>query len=71
MVSTSSAGIVALPKEFDAGFEMPVISAVTNAADFTTKVGSGGLISIFGHNLAGETAGAVDLRCRERSATSA
>jgi uncharacterized protein (TIGR03437 family) len=60
LVSTSSAGIVALPKAFDAGFEVPVISSITSAADFTTKIGSGGLISIFGRNLAPETAGAVD-----------
>jgi uncharacterized protein (TIGR03437 family) len=60
LVSTSSAGVVELPKGFDTGFEVPVISAVTSAADFTSKVGSGGLISIFGRNLAPETAGAVD-----------
>jgi uncharacterized protein (TIGR03437 family) len=60
LVSTSSAGIVELPKAFDAGFEVPVISSITSAADFTTKIGSGGLVSIFGRNLAPETAGAVD-----------
>jgi uncharacterized protein (TIGR03437 family) len=60
LVSTSSAGVVALPKGFDTGFEVPVISSITSAADFTTKIGSGGLISIFGRNLAPETAGAVD-----------
>jgi uncharacterized protein (TIGR03437 family) len=60
LVSTSSAGIVELPAAFDAGFEVPIISAITNAADFSTKVGSGGLISVFGTNLAPETAGALD-----------
>jgi uncharacterized protein (TIGR03437 family) len=60
LVSTSSAGIVELPKAFDAGFEVPIISAITNAADFTTKIGSGGLVSVFGTNLAPGTAGAVD-----------
>ncbi len=60
LVSTSSAGVVELPKAFDQGFEVPVISSITSAADYTSKIGSGGLISIFGRNLAPETAGAVD-----------
>jgi uncharacterized protein (TIGR03437 family) len=60
LVSTSSAGVVELPQGFDSGVEVPVVSAITSAADFTTQIGSGGLISIFGRNLAQGTAGAVD-----------
>jgi len=60
LVSTTSAGIAFFPKGYDSFLTVPRITAVSNGADFTRLVGSGGLISIFGENLAAEEAGAVD-----------
>ncbi len=60
LVSTSSAGIIEFPPDYAASIALPRIAAITNAADFTTNMGAGGLISIFGDNLAPESAGATD-----------
>ena len=60
LVSTSSAGVVEFPASFDATLQIPRIAGVTNAADFSTKLGAGGLITIFGENLSGQTASATD-----------
>ncbi|MBI3665154.1 MAG: hypothetical protein HY236_02845, partial [Acidobacteria bacterium] len=60
-VSTTSSGVVQLDGTFDAGIAIPQITAITSAADFSDQVGSGGLISIFGRNLAPQTASAGTL----------
>ncbi len=60
LVSTSSAGVVEFPASFDATLQIPRIAGVTNAADFSTKLGAGGLISIFGENLSPQTAAATE-----------
>ncbi len=54
-VSTTSSGLVELPGSFDAGIVIPRITAVTAAADFSDRLAAGGLVSIFGENLAPET----------------
>lgn len=56
LVSTSSAGIVEIPADYTSSISIPRISAITNGADFTANVGTGGLVSIFGENLSAETA---------------
>jgi uncharacterized protein (TIGR03437 family) len=58
IVSTSSSGLVELPGNFDAGISIPRVTAITSAADFSDSLGSGGLVSIFGTNLAPTTASA-------------
>lgn len=60
LISTSSAGIVEFPIGYDSGLGNPRIDAVTNGADFTTNTASGGLVSVFGQRLSGESVGAVD-----------
>ena len=60
LASTSSAGVVEFPPSFDATLQIPRIAGVTNAADFSVLLGAGGLISIFGENLSGQTASATD-----------
>jgi len=57
----SNAGVVELEKNFDSGRQLPRVSAVTNAADFGTNLGAGGLISIFGENFASRSAQAADM----------
>jgi uncharacterized protein (TIGR03437 family) len=52
IVSTSSAGIVELPAAFDSGLGNPRVEAVTNGADFSPNVATGGLISLFGDRFA-------------------
>src|SRR5690606_8854510 len=42
------------------GVNTPRIDAVTNSADFSRSTASGGLLTVFGANLAASTAGAVD-----------
>ena len=56
LVSTSSAGVVEFPVGFGSGLLNPRVSSITNAADFSIQTGAGGLISIWGENLALETA---------------
>jgi uncharacterized protein (TIGR03437 family) len=58
-VSLSVSGFTVFPWAYDDGvLPSPAIQNVVNAADFTTAVAPGGLISIFGSNLADGTAGA-------------
>ena len=54
-VSTTSSGLVEVPRNFDAGIIIPRVSAVTAAADFSDRLAAGSLVSIFGQNLASET----------------
>ena len=56
LVSTSSAGVVEFPVGFGSGLLNPRVSSITNAADYSIQTGAGGLISIWGENLALETA---------------
>ncbi len=60
LISTSSAGVVEFPVNYDTGLGNPRIDAITNGADFTTRTASGGLVSIFGQRLAASSVGAVD-----------
>ena len=57
--STSSAGVVEFPLAFDAALQIPRVAAITNGADFSRNLGSGGLVTIFGDNLANQTASAA------------
>jgi uncharacterized protein (TIGR03437 family) len=56
VISTSSAGILELPAAFDSGRGNPRIEAITNGADFSPNVATGGLISIFGDRFAAQGA---------------
>ena len=56
LVSTSSAGVVEFPVGYGSGLMNPRVSSITNAADYSTLTGAGGLVSIWGENLALETA---------------
>lgn len=58
LVSISTSGLVELPGAFDAGIAIPKVTAITNAADYSSALAPGGLVSIFGQNLAPDTAGA-------------
>jgi len=61
LISTSTTGIVQLPGNFDAGIAVPVVTAITSAADFSNSLAPGGLVTIFGQNLASDTASAGSL----------
>ena len=61
LVSTSSAGVVEFPVGYGSGLLNPRVSSITNAADYSILTGAGGLISIWGENLAPETAGATSM----------
>ncbi len=54
-VSLSQSGLTLLAANYDAPLPQPVISSVTSAADGTSGVASGGLISIAGSNLSTST----------------
>jgi uncharacterized protein (TIGR03437 family) len=54
-VSLSQSGLTLLAANYDAPLPQPVISSVTSAADGTSAVASGGLISIGGSNLSTST----------------
>ena len=54
LASTGTAGIVELPVEFDKNLQSPRITAIVNSANFTTAAAVGGLISLFGENLAAQ-----------------
>jgi uncharacterized protein (TIGR03437 family) len=58
VISTSSTGLVELPGNFDAAISIPRVTAITSAADFSSNLGQGGLVSIFGANLAPAAASA-------------
>jgi uncharacterized protein (TIGR03437 family) len=51
IVQVSTSGVIVLPWNFDTLAGVPSIAAVTNAADQTSQVAPGGLISITGKNL--------------------
>lgn len=51
IVQISTSGVMVLPWDFDTLSGVPSIAGVTNAADQTTGVAPGGLISIAGNNL--------------------
>ena len=51
IVQISTSGVMVLPWNFDTLSGVPSIAAVTNAADLTTGVAPGGLISVTGQNL--------------------
>ena len=61
LVSTSSAGVVEFPVGYGSGLLNPRVSSITNAADFSVNTGAGGLVSIWGENLAPETASATSM----------
>ncbi len=50
-VSLSTSGVAVFPGNFDAPVPRPVISRVVSAADLSSGVASGGLISVLGSNL--------------------
>jgi uncharacterized protein (TIGR03437 family) len=54
-VQVSTSGVIVLPWNFDTPSGVPSIAAVTNAADQTTGVAPGGLISITGKNFSSST----------------
>ena len=60
LAPTSSAGVIEFPLAFDATLRIPRVAAITNGADFSRNLGSGGLVSIFGDNLSTQTASADD-----------
>jgi len=55
IVQVSTSGVIVLPWNFDTPSGVPSIAAVTNAADQTTGVAPGGLISITGKNFSSST----------------
>jgi uncharacterized protein (TIGR03437 family) len=52
IVELTTSGLLALPAAFDAAVAPPQISQIVNAADLTKPVAPGGLVSLFGSNLA-------------------
>ena len=52
LVSFGTAGLLQFPEDYDAARRIPRITAIVNSANFKTDVGTGGLISIFGEDLA-------------------
>ena len=58
LVSTGTAGLIEFQEGFDTGLRTPRISAITNPANFTTDVATGGLITLFGEQLSEVTASA-------------
>jgi uncharacterized protein (TIGR03437 family) len=52
IVELTTSGLLALPVAFDAAVAPPQISKMVNAADLTKPVAPGGLVSLFGTNLA-------------------
>jgi uncharacterized protein (TIGR03437 family) len=61
MIQLSTSGFTAFPWQFDAPVSVPVIKAVTNAADQTSSIAPGGLISIWGSALSTATMAAQSL----------
>jgi uncharacterized protein (TIGR03437 family) len=51
LVNLSVSGFTVLPWNYDASVAPPSIKAVVNAADYTTALAPGGLISVFGQQL--------------------
>lgn len=63
IVSFGTAGILQFPEDYDVARRIPRITAIVNSANFKTDVGTGGLVSIFGEDLADveATAGTMPL----------
>ena len=51
IVSLTTSGVTIQPANFDAPVSKPVLSSVVSAADGTSPVGEGGLLSVFGSGL--------------------
>lgn len=51
IVSLTTSGFTVVPWDYDASVAPPKISGVVNAADYTTPVAPGGLVTIFGDQL--------------------
>jgi uncharacterized protein (TIGR03437 family) len=51
IVSLTTSGFTVLPWNYDASVAPPVLQRVANAADGSVSLATGGLVSIFGHNL--------------------
>lgn len=58
IVSLTTSGFTVLPWDYEAGENAPRVTATVNAADFSTAMAPGGLISVFGTNLSSVTASA-------------
>lgn len=58
LVSLSTSGFMVLPASYEAPPDAPRIGSAVSAADFSTAVAPGGLITIFGENLSSVTAAA-------------
>src|SRR5207248_775581 len=58
-VSLSQSGLMLLATNYDAPLPQPVITSITSAADGTSGVAAGGLISISGSNLSASTIAAA------------
>jgi len=58
IVSLTTSGFTVLPWDYEAAENAPQINSAVNAADFSSAVAPGGLISIFGSNLSSVTASA-------------
>jgi uncharacterized protein (TIGR03437 family) len=58
LATIGTAGVIEFPVGYHTGASTPRMAALVNAADFTTKVASGGLVSLFGESLASTTASA-------------
>jgi uncharacterized protein (TIGR03437 family) len=52
LVSFGTTGLLQIPEDYDAARRIPRITSIVNSANFKTDVGTGGLISIFGEDLA-------------------
>ena len=59
-VSLSTSGVTVFPGNYDAPVPQPVISKVVSAADLSSGVASGGLISVLGSNLSAAPIAASD-----------
>jgi uncharacterized protein (TIGR03437 family) len=55
IVSLTTSGVTVQPITFDAPVSKPVLSRVVSAADGTSPVGAGGLLSVFGSGLSSVT----------------
>ena len=61
IVQLSTSGFTAIPSTFDAPTQPPAITSVVNAADDTTAIAPGGLITLWGSGLSVGTAAAASL----------
>ena len=52
LASFGTAGLLEFPEDYDSGQRNPRITAIVNSANFKTDIASGGLVTIFGEDLA-------------------